>query len=151
LRLHYLATETGDGNWESGGFAGISGRVLPADLLDIPRERICVQIALQSSSVNSCIPPENFALSFISMDSLSISDRRQDFFWPGLFAHRFAIQIRHPARLDLECATPATGSPDFKDKPDPGLMAGYFRPDRSSAAFLFTYYYPSRMPRRLRP
>jgi hypothetical protein len=100
--------------------------------------------ALQSSSVNSCIPPGEFRAEFyLNGQPLDLGANGRISFGQGSSRTDSQYKSAILRDLDLEMCYPSDWVPwTFKDNPDPGLMAGYSAPDRSSAAFLFTYYYP---------
>jgi hypothetical protein len=142
-----LDTETGDGNWGVWWvLPGISGRVLPADLLDISDgKKYAFKSSLQSSSVNSCLPPGEFRAEFyLNGQPLDLGSNGRISFGQAS-SHTDSLYKSAILRdLDLEMCYPSDWVTwTSKDKPDPGLMAGYFAPDRSSGAFLFSYYYPT--------
>jgi hypothetical protein len=141
-----LDTEPEDVNWGVWWVLnGISGRVLPADLLDKGNgKKYAFKSALQSSSVNSCLTPGEFRAEFY------LNGQRLDFGSSERIS--FGMEPSHPASqlkptilrdLDLEMCYPNNWTSwKFKNTRDPGLIAGYVDPKDDSGAFLFTYYYP---------
>ncbi|HXN99056.1 MAG TPA: hypothetical protein VN881_08280 [Candidatus Acidoferrales bacterium] len=142
-----LDTGTSDANWGVWWvLTGISGRVRPDDLLDKGNgKQYAFKSALQSSSVNSCLPPGEFRAEFY------LNGQRLDFGSSGKVS--FGADSSKPGSqfkptvlrdLDLEMCYPKNWKNwTFKNTTDPGLIAGYVDPaDSGSGAFLFTYYYP---------
>lgn len=142
-----LDTGAQDANWGVWWVLnGISGRVRPEDVLDKENgKQYAFKSALQSSSVNSCLPPGEFRAEFY------LNGQRLDFGPNEKIS--FGIDPAHPASqfkpailrdLDLEMCYPKNWeSWTFKNTQDPGLISGYVDPvDSGSGAFLFTYYYP---------
>lgn len=141
-----LDTAQNDRNWGVWwALPGISGRVLPADLIDLGEgKKYAFKSALQSSSVNSCIPPGEFRAEFyLNGQHLDLGSHDKISFGRGSLHTDSQYKSAILRDLDLEMCYPSDWvSWTSKDKSDPGLMAGYFAPDRNSGAFLFTYYYP---------